>query len=129
MTQNPLKVVMTAMNHPHGLEILQAICRLTQNESYTNPTPSPSIPTLESIDVSAKPIENTSPISKSQLSCHIELQQKGVDIHSSNLLKIADLYPERLTTAINAWLKWESNTVVKYPTLSLMKAIEEDWRL
>ncbi|NEP14569.1 MAG: hypothetical protein F6K14_31100 [Symploca sp. SIO2C1] len=60
MTQNTLKTAMTAMNHPHGLEILQAICRLTQNEPSANPTP--SLPTVESIDVNAKSIESTSPI-------------------------------------------------------------------
>ncbi|ACB51494.1 hypothetical protein cce_2144 [Crocosphaera subtropica ATCC 51142] len=57
-----------------------------------------------------------------------ELQQQGVNIQNQQLQTVAKDYPERLPSAVNAWLKWVSYTSVEHPTLSLIKAIKEHWK-
>ena len=123
MTNNTIEIALTAMNHPHGWDILNAIRELTQN----NQERKDNLPLLntESIDIKAELIDNDFSI---QLPQSNELQEKGIDIQNSSLNEVACQYSDRLKTVINAWLKWESQTTVQYPTLSLIRAIEQNWQ-
>jgi hypothetical protein len=123
MTNNTIEIALTAMNHPHGWDILNAIRELTQNNQERKDNP--PLLNAESIDVNAELIDNSRSI---QLPRYHELQQKGIDIQSSSLNEVACQYQDRLDTAINAWLKWASHTIVQYPTSSLIRAIEQNWQ-
>jgi hypothetical protein len=115
MTKNALNLAMTAMNHPHALSILDSIHRLIEADHVHSST------TVVAPDVNTELDFNLHRCS--------ELQSYGVNTDEPRLLQLASQYPERLSSAINAWLKWVSYTKVEYPTWSLIRAIEQDWKI
>jgi hypothetical protein len=115
MKHSSLELVYRALEHPHGHEILGAAVRLL------------------SVDMNGSFLKVTEPevthyLADNEIPRSSELQFKGVDTSSLELLQVAKEYPERLETAIDAWLRWTSYSKVKYPTKSLINAIRTNWK-
>lgn len=112
MSHSALDLAMKAMDCPQALEILNSIHRLGGTGiNYSSPV--------------SKPKTNFG-TSLPRLS---ELEMYGVNSCAQRLIQVASQYPERLPSAINAWLNWISYTEVEYPTGSLVKAIEQNWKI
>ncbi|MDJ1181942.1 hypothetical protein [Roseofilum casamattae] len=124
-----IDLAMAAMNHPKGDEILALVDRLVQKsaafDSATNDSP---VFTTVEVTTNSTDLSSDRVLNYTKLPRKIELWYQGVDLNDSQLLEVAAQYPQRLGTAISAWLRWANGTHVEYPTLSLIKAIERDWR-
>jgi len=108
MANHLANLAITAMQHPQGLKILELV---------------------SSMDVATVPLDEK--LTEPDLPHIVELQAHRVDTSNPQLQKVAKEYPERLQTAVNAWLRWAKSisTEIEYPTLSLVRAIQKDWRL
>ncbi|HBQ98498.1 MULTISPECIES: hypothetical protein [unclassified Roseofilum] len=127
---NNADLAMAAMNHPKGYEILTLVHSIVQKNTLMSFTADPH-PQLKTIQVGTRGCASSpkKELNYIDLPRSPELQYEGVNIESSELLAVVAQYPQRLTTAIDAWLKWAYRTDVEYPTFSLIKAIKEDWCL
>ncbi|MDJ1174384.1 hypothetical protein [Roseofilum capinflatum] len=127
---NSTDVAMAAMNHPKGYEILALVHELVQKNTLMSfaADASPSLKTIEVTNTSGY-TSTQKVFDSAQLPRSLELQHQGVNLESSELLAVVAQYPQRLKTAIHAWLKWAYCTEVEYPTRSLIKAIEDNWHL
>lgn len=57
-----------------------------------------------------------------------ELKNNRVDLHSQELRSVAKKFPDRLHTAVSAWLQWAKSKNVHSTTRSLITAIKENWQ-
>lgn len=82
---------------------------------------------------SKKNLNNTSGVeakikSKVELPRIDELKRNRVDVRDEGLLTVARRYLERLPTAVDAWLEWALAKSIDKPTVSLKRAIANNWQ-
>lgn len=106
MANNLASLAITAMQHPQGLKILELV---------------------SSMDVATVALDEK--LAKTELPRMVELQAHGVDANDPQLQKVAIEYSKHLPMAVDAWLAWAKYTQIAYPTLSLVRAIQQNWHL
>ena len=111
----------------------------TEDESLrcANPTP-PSVDSVgtvvenpvDSTPTPAAGLDKSSPPrpKKPQFPYQEGLRVNSVNLHDKDLIAVALQYPERLVTAVRAFLEYCRRKRVRFPTRALITAIKDNWQ-
>lgn len=84
--------------------------------------------TVSNLDKSSAPGRNAVKNELPQLPRQKELLLNGVRLDDPELMDVVNLHPDRLITAVDAFIEYCNTREVKKPTQNLILAIKRDWK-